>query len=1003
MRQVKIVILALLLLLIPLLPAHTANADDSLLKWTKVNIPAEGKPGNWVLASGSDIQHLTMARDGTLYAYGKGLTNTLYKSMDGGLGWDSVGKVQDSIVAIATAPDNAAGVYYATTSTIYKSTDAGEKFVSLLPNPGGAGSSNIEITSMAVARAEKGYLVAVATRDIDATQYGGVYLLDESEVLPRWQNTNLGNYDVYRVAFSPNFITDRQLVAVVTNEIETVVKVKAGGGGWGQSLGDARLNRDNSPVYSPVAVTNSAAIAFPTDYGRAAVTIFLVAIDTGSGQGDVYRVQPDTGSSAATDLNVGAAFNLNNVDITSIAISGNTEQPRLMAGAAASAQVYYSADGGKNWIRSAKPPSGSNKTFVVTAKDFTEMGKAYIATSGTESALSVTANYGSTCNQLSLIDTSLSATIDLAVSPGYHEDKTLFLLTFGGKHSLWRTQDAGSHWERVYSSALPYLDQIKLLGVSPNYKNSKTIFLTGTKGGNWVVAKSVNGGENFTPRAAFDPETTAAIPIDLLEVIDDSTLFLVSFDGTNGRVYRSTDGGFSYARGTVVGNQPLSSLSLSPNFTTDKTILAGNTNGWVYLSKDGGQSFNPLPSDATTPPLSGLVSVAFDSNYSNDKTVYVASDTTDKGLYRFIIGSSTKWESIDTTFPAGSKFAQPVVSADGILYAANMKANGGIERSLNPTYPLGPTFEPVPRGLKTGATLGGLWSYDTQLWSMDTTNNHLMTFIDSLSRPVSLTSPENKASGLGRSSNSAIKGVSLNWETSDGATDYKWQLSGNTSFSNLPAGFEGETQASSVSLPALEAATTYHWRVRATKPFLSPWSEKWSFTTTLGSESGAPKLISPEGGGRNVPTKPIFQWSVIDGAASYELLLSTDAAFDRPAIERTGNQALPTTAWQSDIDLKQGSTYYWKVRAVGSGSYSAWSAVSAFVTESAPKAPVPTPTPSPQSIPTPVVTVMPQPQPPTQQAVPGWAFYLFGGIGIAITILLIIVVVLLVLTIKQKS
>ena len=95
-------ILLLSLLFIPVRTA-VANSDDEV-RWSRVNIPAGGKAGNWVLADGSDIQHLTMATDGTLYAYGKGLTYTLLKSTDGGYSWSYTGKVKDSIVDIATGP-----------------------------------------------------------------------------------------------------------------------------------------------------------------------------------------------------------------------------------------------------------------------------------------------------------------------------------------------------------------------------------------------------------------------------------------------------------------------------------------------------------------------------------------------------------------------------------------------------------------------------------------------------------------------------------------------------------------------------------------------------------------------------------------------------------------------------------------------------------------------------------------------------------------------------------
>ena len=51
-------------------------------------------------------------------------------------------------------------------------------------------------------------------------------------------------------------------------------------------------------------------------------------------------------------------------------------------------------------------------------------------------------------------------------------------------------------------------------------------------------------------------------------------------------------------------------------------------------------------------------------------------------------------------------------------------------------------------------------------------------------------------------------------------------------------------------------------------------------------------------------------------------------------IDRTETNALPATAWQSDVDLDYETTYYWKVRGLSEKSYGSWSDVSAFTIES---------------------------------------------------------------------
>ncbi len=132
-----------------------------------------------------------------------------------------------------------------------------------------------------------------------------------------------------------------------------------------------------------------------------------------------------------------------------------------------------------------------------------------------------------------------------------------------------------------------------------------------------------------------------------------------------------------------------------------------------------------------------------------------------------------------------------------------------------------------------------------------------------------------------------------------------------------------------------------------------------------------------------MPLKPIFQWCAIAGADSYELLVATDASFTNPIIIKNGAYALPATAWQSDISLDYDTTYYWKVRASGSSSYSAWSTVRAFITESPPELTPPQP---PQSPP-------PSPEP----TIPDWVKYLAGGLLLT---MLAILTTMIILTVK---
>ncbi len=359
---------------------------------------------------------------------------------------------------------------------------------------------------------------------------------------------------------------------------------------------------------------------------------------------------------------------------------------------------------------------------------------------------------------------NISEIIDLAPSPDYERDDTLFMLTWGSDHSLWRSLNGGAIWEMVFSSALADVDSLSLVELSPQYGgSSQVVFVAGNSSGNPAIWKSLDNGQNFD-----QPNLTPfSISVWVWAVVSDDTLFVGSYDGSNGLVYRTTDSGASYSDPAVVGNQPLNSIALSPDYDEDGVILAGNTNGWIYWSNDNGASFESLPQDATSPPLTGNITVAFDPRFRRNSIIYAAGDTPGSDIYRFIIGESTNWEGLDNILPTDSVIGQLAVSAGGVLYAINsqpvdtVEEEGGVERRLEPTYPPGPTFETVTFGLDDGATLNGLWLSGNQLWSIDTHNIRLMTYIDSLAASVNLILPPNRAPGIGTLIGSTIRDVNL--------------------------------------------------------------------------------------------------------------------------------------------------------------------------------------------------------------------------------------------------
>ena len=171
-------------------------------------------------------------------------------------------------------------------------------------------------------------------------------------------------------------------------------------------------------------------------------------------------------------------------------------------------------------------------------------------------------------------------------------------------------------------------------------------------------------------------------------------------------------------------------------------------------------------------PDGANVCVAFDPSYAGNSTVYAAGPG---GIFAFTFGQDASWDGLDV--PGTGMLEGLAVSDRGVLYATSYRqvntdgSAGGIRRCLDPAS-AGAGFENVTSGLEAGATLWGLSIKGDRLWSIDTTNNRIMTYIDRLAEPVTLISPENGAEQVGRTGSGNSVVADLEWESLAGATGY---------------------------------------------------------------------------------------------------------------------------------------------------------------------------------------------------------------------------------------
>ncbi len=953
-----------------------ASADPGTLKWSEIAIPQEGVEGDWALADGSDVGPIAVSPDGgTLFAaaynlnvsdagtgwYGLG-NWSLMRSTDGGYGWKNpITKIDgtayttfkafgdnNAIVDIVVSPDWAddAIVLVATTANVYISDDRGVEFTSTATS-GTLGS----ITSLDAALDEDGRLTMVAGSTTDVwlkTWVGG------------WVAQSVGN-DVHDVAFSPNYAGDGQIVAVVFDGTSTtMVRAKFWEEAWAATLDDAEILDKDSTSDESVR----ASIGFPDDYDALLGPVFvgIQTQDVGTNPltiGDVWRIDWSSIKSTATDLNVRgvtAGVTPTDTDIWSIAVSGNADEALILAGpkeVLATAEpvqllVHYSTDGGASWTPAIRPPSGLNSPYLALGST-----AAYVGTSGTESAFGYSIAVGElpegACwGETGLIDTVISVIKDVAASPGYDVDGMLYMVTGNASslaNSLWLTTADRITWDRAlyYLLASPELS-FDMVALPEDFPTDLSVFVA--QSGTTMILRSDLAG-------AFWLKTIyARAAITAMTVVDADTIYT---GDASGNVWRTTNAGTRWYKpdeSEITGT--VTSIVVEP----EGAILVGSSDERVYICYDESEAYEFERVGPVTGPGATVTLVAFDADYAENNTIYAGNKS---GLiYRFVIDESTVWDRISPD-TATINLSGLVVMDDGTLYASDLTADAGVWRSVNPTELIeegGPDFEQMLTDLPENAVLELLRVVPGSniLFAVNTNASHqLIAFTDTLTGKPSPALPEDESTAgviLEAGDDYGLARVTLVWERMTGALNYSYQVAYDDEFKSIVA---SGYIAGTVKDVILNPGETYYWRVRVGavgswvgSPLLSPWSETWSFTTTLGPGAARPILENPEAGAEDVVLQPVLEWSGLIDATNYELEVARDCDWTDLVIDKTGDNALgavTTYAVPSGV-LDYDTSYCWRVTALSETAVSPPSDTGSYTTMAEPTPAEAAPTPA---------------------------------------------------------
>ncbi|MEA5510295.1 YCF48-related protein [Crocosphaera sp. UHCC 0190] len=577
----------------------------------------------------------------------------IYKSQDGGQSWEKVNngfdlaKTKIDLLAISPYSDQ---VVLAADSNqaVYKTDDGGKTWIPILDN-----KNQTKITTISfVNDQENTIFIGDNSGNLKTSKDGG----------KTWERflTFENNVPITSVFVSPQFTTDKTMF--IGTENQGLFKVIDGQ----LSLVDQAQNLSDKLIRD---------IAFSPNY-KTDSTLFISTWNQG-----IFRSQ-DGGktwkkhSEGLTKSYQADEKQFSAPHFNEIRISSNFAQDKTLFLAGFNG-LFKSTNGGETWQESnslsphivigiaVSPNYNKDSTlaiidYVGTAHISYDAGKTWVAMkNGLE---------------LPRFTKSLKVPVDdprrffdIAFSPNYAEDKTLFLGLL--RDYIVKSSDQGKNWKIINLQEVPKtFVRGTFLAPSPDLSSDKIVYVATNAG---TLYQSTDRGDNFSILKQLDTRITS-----LLVSPDFSTDKTLYFSGFNG-IYQSVDQGKTWTSKTQ--NLPLKDLvwwglGISPNYKEDKTLIAGSNQG-VFITKDAGKTWNKLNSL----PYGGndlIPAVAISPNYKNDQTFIVTLQgkgtfkTVDDGKTFTPVGEDKIYLSRIDTVPSASVPIQfsPTYGVDKTIY-----------------------------------------------------------------------------------------------------------------------------------------------------------------------------------------------------------------------------------------------------------------------------------------------------------------------------------------------
>jgi len=915
------VVLTFLLVSLLLLAATPASAETQ--PWSAEAIP--GTTGNVLGPAGIDVRDIAVAPNRTsIYAVaGDSISdNVVYKSTDSGASWTAISvDIQPDLVAIA--PDDGNTIVIASTSApaVYVTTNGGNDWSSLgiVQESGGAVASAICDISISAASSDIHYIAAAGK---EAGDVANVWYYSIGTIAPAWKETNtldgFSSANVIRaVAFSPNFPSDSVMVTVGESDGASINFEIF-------SLSSLKWNASANFISYPISVVSDDKI---TDLLSASISLDPAYLGS-----DYNRHIAFIGLTVDGDATVEATsgvYRLNHTSNTRLLGGKNIHSvdfngTNLIAGGYDANAVYYSASPlvaapSISAVSTYKNPGGESRVVIGRMGTFVAAG-----TSGNESAFAVSGNNGKSFNDISLIDTSITNIRDVAVSA---DGTRVYLATDdAADFSLWRRD---SSWERVLSLK-GAVSNGYIVRTAP--EDANTVYVAG-RGTTSIYCSKDGGNTEWLTR-------TCAVNIQDMAIESAGIAYALSSSGT---VSRSSNYGFIWSTAASSRlDSGATIVSISENNllvgSTDGYVAystAGNASWTKIPAIVGAGAGNVQVAADSSFATNRIIYAASDTAGQDIKKWTIGTSTGWTDIFRGAITGGIYGLAVD----GGALYAlefNTVNNRSGLWQCLSpaLAPSSGANWNSNAAG-VGVHLNAAPRALKVSS--GKFWAGKTndtnQLYSF----TYILIAITSKAPAPGFVNPVNPLSGIAND-------MTFKWERSSEATEYELDIANDENFHEIITTITTQSELSTVTIRVgpnqtgaanvnFMAGTTYYWRVRATQPLYSQYSSTGSFAVESLLAS-VPAILTPRNGSTGVSRTPSFSWEPVSAATEYRFVLSENTTLFPPIADVSVKNA----GFAITSELEEGKTYYWAVKPVAPVEGD-WSALANFTVKE--KAPVP--------------------------------------------------------------